>query len=261
MKKLKAFACIALVLLTVFTTIVPACADNPNKVTQIAIDHALQSSDFAPSKYKFSGPCWKFVNALSKAIYGTGIGSPNGYTLSSNSNWSKVGQLTGKQSDSAIATLLKKAKPGSLLQYKNTFATFQHTVMVYSVNNDSITIYDATTCDSIKKRTYSYGNLASKMGKWSDASHGITVYNCKKSVNYDVKWSEKKIGKNGRITGCDWYGLESGPRQGENKLEWLAKGSSVQVIASYVNEYGNTWLKVKAPSGNIGYVYYSYVAY
>lgn len=177
------------------------------------LDTILQMEKYKPGPNGnrwYNRECWKFVKAISNELFGVDIPTgPNGlYYLTgagSNANWSTIGSYSGgSATQEDIISLLKGAQSGDIIQFRSK-ETPQHTVMIYSVNNNSITLYHQASKYGVKLDSIQWSDLckwnndtASGLGTFNtnDSTHGLSLYRCNKPI-IESKPNSSGVSSNG----------------------------------------------------------------
>jgi uncharacterized protein YjdB len=143
-------------------------------------------SGFVPNS-RTSKNCKQFADSVSKKLFGvkTGKMARCAYKLKT-STYKKVGTLSGKKATKKkLIKLLKKAKPGDVLQYKSSYVTSRHTAVVYSVSSKGMKILNARRTHGVyhvKMDSFSWDRVTSwpGIGSISGGNRGLSLYHCKK---------------------------------------------------------------------------------
>lgn len=150
-----------------------------NKITEIQKESGFKLG------YKATGAsCWYFIQAVTKKLFGNSLNSQasNRYSLKSNGDYIAVAETLVKPSSSKVIELLKKAKPGDVIQYKNSYAPVCHIAMIKSASSSNIILYHSTTTDGVyyarekKIRLDNTTNFEKDFGKFNNQAYGITLY-------------------------------------------------------------------------------------
>jgi len=175
--------------LTSTTFAVSSTTEIENRLAQI-----IQVAKYKPGSSAFGvNGCWRFVNSVSNILFGINIpAGPNGYKLDGGKGyWSCVDYAYDENAtNAAVAQVLKGARPGDIIQYRCSWANWQHTAMIYSNNGSSVTIYDFAN-SRVYKRDAVLDNLPNTIGDFDGkAGYGITLYRC----NHDVATTPIQVG-------------------------------------------------------------------
>ena len=142
-------------------------------------------------------PCWKFVNAVSKEVFGVNaLGGTQGlYMLADegkNSNWTLIGrEMGGSGANTRIGNLLKRAQPGDIIQYRSEKVS-KHTAMIVATSTSpyAVSIYDCSSNWGVTLRYMTLNNIAydplwgrdGGVGNFEGASqYGLSLYRCTKN--------------------------------------------------------------------------------
>lgn len=132
--------------------------------------------------------CKVFADSVSKKLFGTTTGSLTSipYKIST-SDYTCVGTLTGLgATHGQLVKLLKKARPGDVVQYKSSYTNPYHTAVIYSVSDEALTLYNSRTENGIYKvklDRMSWNSLSSSwpgIGSISGGTRGLSLYHSKK---------------------------------------------------------------------------------
>lgn len=128
-----------------------------------------------------SEQCKGFAKKVTMVLFGYNIGStcdkPNNYKISYNKNNTiEVGSISGYGSNnsSTVKNLLMQARPGDFIQVRRRSTGGSHSMIVYSVNETSVTVYECNTDNKngIMKNTYTWAQFASR-------NSGTSLYTAK----------------------------------------------------------------------------------
>mgnify|MGYP004483082741 CR=1 FL=1 len=144
-----------------------------------------------------NGPCWTFVNAVSKEVFGVNaLGGTQGlYMLADegkNSNWTLIGrEMGGSGANTRIGNLLKRAQPGDIIQYRSEKVS-KHTAMIVATSTSpyAVSIYDCSSNWGVTLRYMTLNNIAydplwgrdGGVGNFEGGSqYGLSLYRCVKN--------------------------------------------------------------------------------
>ena len=151
-----------------------------NKITEI------QKKSGFKLDAKSGKNCWYFIQAVTKELFGDdntlNSQNSNKYSLKNNGDYIAVAETLVKPSSSKVIELLKKAKPGDVIQYKNSYAPVCHIAMIKSASSTNVVLYHSTTTDGVyyarekKIRLDNTTNFEKDFGKFNNQAYGITLY-------------------------------------------------------------------------------------
>lgn len=179
MKKTARSICLLLLVTCLF--IGPAFASSASEI-ETRLDKISQLEKYKPGASTFGqNGCWVFVNSVSNLLYGINIPNrPEGYVLKGTKGyWSQIGSAyDSAATNAAVSQVLRKAQAGDIIQYCNSWATWQHTAMIYSNRGDRVILYDFAGY-KVLKRDVLFDNLPGTIGNFGGISgYGITLYRC-----------------------------------------------------------------------------------
>ena len=186
MKKILA-ACLTILLL--FAMVPVSLAASPADAVTARLEQISQTEPYRGASYTafnnqgMGSGCYAFLYAVSRELFGVGIPSQASATrLESNDYWACV--AVANNNNSAVRNLLRNTQPGDLLQYKSSYTNPYHIVMVYAVNDDSISVYHSTSSEGAHISTYDWDTVVGPggLGDFSAAGCGISAYCCTRSV-------------------------------------------------------------------------------
>lgn len=185
MKKLLRSFCAALCCIGILTSmgVASSASEIESRLAQIS-----QLEAYKPGASTFgANGCWVFVNSVSNLLYGINIPNcPNGYLLEGALGyWDNVAYAYNESATNEnVAKLLATAQAGDIIQYRCSWATWQHTAMIYSnSNNGTVTLYDFANL-KVYKRDVNLGNLPGTIGNFGGVQgYGMTLYRCKHDVS------------------------------------------------------------------------------
>ena len=180
--------CIILSLTTIQVSALSTSQEISDRLSQIS-----KTSGYTVGSFWNSGACWKFANAVSRTLFGVAIPtSPTGqYYLTNasyNKDWDTIGTCRGGSgANQNILNLLKRARPGDLLQYRSSTTSAQHTAIVYAVSDNGMSIYDHTS--GVQIRTSTWSKIFDERGlngvgsfETGVENSGLSLYRCNKNV-------------------------------------------------------------------------------
>lgn len=139
--------------------------------------------------------CFCFVANVAIRMYGCYPSGTNGYVLTNPGEFITVGQIvdtpTANPSYSGVQTLIKKAYPGDIIQFKggpSGWGSFQHTAIIESVDANGVRIYEHSEKAHVNSTYYSWNsfyNTYLDFDVFTSHTKGITLYHYK---NFDSKF-------------------------------------------------------------------------
>ena len=127
------------------------------------------SSNYQDSKYYYGWQCKGFANYVFNEIFGKGnIGSYDGnkYYIPNPQGAYEIGRIWNFSQDATgvVSELLKKGMPGDFIQVRRRGKDDGHSMIVVSVNNDGIKVFDCNSDGKCGVRSYdiSWSSFTSK---------------------------------------------------------------------------------------------------
>ena len=127
------------------------------------------SSNYQDSKYYYGWQCKGFANYVFNEIFGKGnIGSYDGnkYYIPNPQGAYEIGRIWNfsQNATGVVSELLKKGMPGDFIQVRRRGKDYGHSMIVVSVNNDGIKVFDCNSDGKCGVRSYdiSWSSFTSK---------------------------------------------------------------------------------------------------
>lgn len=227
----------------------------PSEIAQ-KIETYMQGKINSPCPDSYS--CWYFSRDISYYLFGKSIKFPNGpyrYTLTElGNNYYQVGQVKNHCSGNDVYILLKNAVAGDVIQYRSTWASFQHTCIVADVTDSGIKIVEATTSGKgyyyYNSRTESFESIKesrSGFGQFNSESYGMTLYRYK-NVDYSSQlapYLSQKESEYAQYTAnkSGFYMKKEPFADAENAVEAAVSKGQQFVVTGFIgdNGHGSKW--------------------
>lgn len=184
------------------------------EVIRFVLNELMKKDGYKPGKTPvISNNCWKFINEVSKKLFGFGIPGQkkNHMELNASKNWNQVSYTLSQSASNltvdSLRELFMKSATGDIVQmdytqtYKNNSDSL-HVMMVYSVSSTGVVFYHAGSSVYFGRsnsknplygktgREVTYEELYSYLKKSDD---GISVYRAKNVVAEDSTVSTDPI--------------------------------------------------------------------
>ncbi len=193
--RLSAILLSMIILITAIPTIPFASAASSSAEVNVGqeLKSIIKKDGFIPGQ-RSNCSCKEFADAVSKKLFGTKIGSLTNTPYVLNTADYNCVATVKNTSKSKLVNLLKKAKPGDVIQYKSGYTNPFHTAVIFSVSDNGMKVLNTRTIGGkyyVKLDSMSWSNITSSwpgIGSISGYGRGLSLYHSKK---YNALYEDK----------------------------------------------------------------------